>query len=67
MAHTVGHVNYVEKDRRHWAALENFDSRRVAIGEKFYRGSCFPNNSRWVAWTTATMAGWSNRRSVVMA
>lgn len=31
------HVNYVEKDRRHWAALENFDSRRVAIGEKFYR------------------------------
>ncbi|MCC8401860.1 BREX system Lon protease-like protein BrxL [Paraburkholderia sp. MMS20-SJTN17] len=31
------HVNYVEKDRRHWAALENFDSRRVAIGEKYYR------------------------------
>ena len=31
------HVNYVEKDRRHWAALENFDSRRVAISEKFYR------------------------------
>lgn len=31
------HVNYVEKDRRHWAALENFDSRRVAIAEKFYR------------------------------
>lgn len=31
------HVNYVEKDRRHWAALENFDSRKVAIGEKFYR------------------------------
>jgi len=31
------HVNYVEKDRRHWAALENFDSRRVAINEKFYR------------------------------
>ncbi|MBK5968355.1 hypothetical protein Thiosp_02990 [Thiorhodovibrio litoralis] len=31
------HVNYVEKDKRHWAALENFDSRRVAIGEKFYR------------------------------
>lgn len=31
------HVNYVEKDRRHWAALENFDSRRVAISEKHYR------------------------------
>lgn len=31
------HVNYVEKDRRHWAALENFDSRRVAISEKFYK------------------------------
>lgn len=31
------HVNYVEKDRRHWAALENFDSRRVAVGEKYYR------------------------------
>lgn len=31
------HVNYVEKDRRHWAALENFDSRKVAIGNKFYR------------------------------
>ncbi|MCP1675686.1 ATP-dependent Lon protease [Natronocella acetinitrilica] len=31
------HVNYVEKDRRHWAALENFDSRRVAISDKFYR------------------------------
>ena len=31
------HVNYVEKDKRHWAALENFDSRKVAISEKFYR------------------------------
>ncbi|WP_422482293.1 BREX system Lon protease-like protein BrxL [Pleomorphochaeta sp. DL1XJH-081] len=31
------HVNYIEKDRRHWAALENFDSQRVAISEKFYR------------------------------
>lgn len=31
------HVNYSEKDRRHWAALENFDSRKVAISEKFYR------------------------------
>lgn len=31
------HVNYVEKSRRHWAALENFDSRKVAISEKYYR------------------------------
>ena len=30
------HVDYVEKDRRHWAALENFDSRRVAISAKYY-------------------------------
>ena len=31
------HVRYVEKDKRHWAALENFSSQKVAIGEKFYR------------------------------
>lgn len=31
------HVNYIEKDKRHWAALENFDSRRIAISEKFYK------------------------------
>ena len=31
------HVNYVEKNRRHWAALENFDSQKIAIAEKFYR------------------------------
>jgi ATP-dependent Lon protease len=31
------HVNYVEKERRHWAALENFGSQRVAIPERFYR------------------------------
>lgn len=31
------HVRYVEKEKRHWAALENFNSRRIAIGEKFYR------------------------------
>lgn len=31
------HVNYVEKDRRHWAALENFDSRKIAISEKFFK------------------------------
>ena len=31
------HVRYVEKDKRHWAALENFGSQKVAIAEKFYR------------------------------
>jgi len=31
------HVNYVENEKRHWAALENFNSQRVAIAEKFYR------------------------------
>src|SRR3954471_5456816 len=31
------HVRYVEKEKRHWASLENFNSQRVAIGEKVYR------------------------------
>ena len=31
------HVSYVEKEKRHWASLENFASQRIAIGEKFYR------------------------------
>jgi len=31
------HVRYVEKEKRHWAALENFNSQRIAISEKFYR------------------------------
>ena len=31
------HVRYVEKEKRHWAALENFASQRIAIGEKCYR------------------------------
>ncbi len=29
-------VHYVEKDRRHWAALENFGSRRIAVNDKFF-------------------------------
>ncbi len=33
------HVNYVEREKRHWAALENFNSNRVAISEKFYRNN----------------------------
>ena len=31
------HVRYVEKEKRHWASLENFNSQRIAIGEKLYR------------------------------
>ncbi|MCI0491147.1 MAG: BREX system Lon protease-like protein BrxL [Blastocatellia bacterium] len=31
------HVRYVEKEKRHWAALENFNSQRIAIGQKFYK------------------------------
>src|SRR3954468_11616040 len=48
------HVRYVEKEKRHWASLENFNSQRVAIGEKFYR-----DNDRLLEggiWTEVTMA-----------
>ncbi|GGP66843.1 BREX system Lon protease-like protein BrxL [Shewanella saliphila] len=31
------HVRYVESQRRHWASLENFNSQKIAIGEKFYK------------------------------
>ena len=31
------HVRYAEKEKRHWAALENFNSQRVAIPDKLYR------------------------------
>ena len=31
------HVQYVEKEKHHWAALENFNSQRVGIADKFYR------------------------------
>lgn len=30
------HVRYVEKDKRHWAALENFNSQKISINEKFF-------------------------------
>jgi len=32
------HVTYKEREKRHWAEMENFNSRRIAIPEKFYRG-----------------------------
>jgi len=31
------HVKYHERERRHWAEMENFGSKRIAINEKFYR------------------------------
>src|SRR5436190_12232863 len=31
------HVRYVESEKRHWAEMENFGSRRIAINESFYR------------------------------
>ena len=31
------HVRYVEKEKRHWASLENFNSQRIAIHQKFYK------------------------------
>lgn len=31
------HVKYVERERRHWAAMENFNSTRIAVNEKFYK------------------------------
>jgi len=33
------HVNYVEREKRHWAALENFNSKRVAVSERYYRNN----------------------------
>ncbi len=31
------HVSYKEKEKTHWAEMENFGSRRIAIPPKFYR------------------------------
>ncbi|MEX2442606.1 MAG: BREX system Lon protease-like protein BrxL [Alkalispirochaeta sp.] len=31
------HVRYVEKEKRHWAEMENFGSRRIAIADKHYK------------------------------
>ena len=33
------HVRYVEKEKRYWAEMENFGSRRIAIAKKFYEGN----------------------------
>lgn len=31
------HVKYFEKEKRPWARMENFNSQRIAINERFYR------------------------------
>ena len=31
------HVRYVESEKRHWAAMENFNSRRIAVGAEVYQ------------------------------
>lgn len=31
------HVTYKEREKRHWAEMENFGSRRIAVPDKFYR------------------------------
>ncbi|MCL4264720.1 MAG: BREX system Lon protease-like protein BrxL [Anaerolineae bacterium] len=31
------HVRYVEREKRHWAALENFNSQRIAVAERFFK------------------------------
>jgi len=33
------HVRYVEGEKRHWAEMENFNSRRIAINERFYKNN----------------------------
>lgn len=32
------HVKYSEKEKRPWARMENFNSSRIAINERFYKG-----------------------------
>lgn len=48
------HVRYVEKERRHWASMEIFNSQRIAIPERFYK-----DNERLLEgdiWSEATIA-----------
>ena len=30
------HVKFVEREKRHWAEMENFNSQRISINERFY-------------------------------
>ena len=48
------HVHHNEKEKRHWAELQNFGSKRVAINERHYR-----NNNRLLEgglWCEVTVA-----------
>ncbi len=48
------HVSFNEREKKHWAEMENFGSRRIAIPEKFYR-----DNDRLLEggiWAEATVA-----------
>jgi ATP-dependent Lon protease len=48
------HVRYVEREKRHWAALENFNSHRIAVSERF-----FSDNERLLEggiWAEVTIA-----------
>lgn len=33
------HVRYVEKEKRYWAEMENFGSRRIAVAKSYYEGN----------------------------
>ena len=52
------HVRYVEKEKRHWASLENFNSQRIAVGEKFYR-----DNDRLLEGGFGRKSHWPTTRS----
>ena len=48
------HVKYHEKERRHWAEMENFGSKRIAINEKFYKeNGRLLENGMWAEITLA--------------
>lgn len=52
------HVRYVEREKQHWAAMENFNSRRIAIAPKYYQ-----NNDRLLEggiWAEVTL-GYNDR------
>lgn len=50
------HVRYIEKEKKHWAALENFNSQRIGIGEKFYRDEANQRLLEGGIWAEVTLA-----------
>jgi ATP-dependent Lon protease len=50
------HVRYIEKEKQHWASLENFNSQRIAIGEKFYRDEGNQRLLEGGIWAEVTLA-----------